>query len=119
MEQKSHFSDGHVVAQYYPKSNNTNFSNIPPSSSFQTPRLVSQSYSTSASARPPRSSPQIRVEQRSQTAPDERHKIPEIRTVVAVPETDILDDNYSDNEDEIIGADEHRDGSIDCKFFGS
>lgn len=136
-------------------SNSPPLNNIPTSSSFQTPRLISQSYSTSASrpVPPPHTAPApiqhdivVYHEQRSHTAPNNsqqidnlRHdlnkqldgpivenegkrKVPEIRTVIAVPETDILEDeNYSDNEDELLGADEYheKDGSINCKFYGN
>lgn len=44
--------------------------------------------------------------------------VSEIRTIVAVPETDILEDNYSDDDDQMLGAEEihERDESINCKY---
>lgn len=132
--QQQAFAEGHTVAQYYPPVNQ--HTNIPVSSSFQAPRLMSQSYSASATRNNQNTDHQMGENQRSHTAPNnssslprpqpggyiqdgnEKPKIPEIRTIVAVPETDILDD-YSDNDDELIGADEHheRDDSINCEFY--
>lgn len=131
-----------TVAQYYPKST-THQNNFVPPNTVQTPRLISQTTSVAASRPATYASPPSTVHHqdnydnglRGQTAPNQSaHRnqtdhqkehvktTPEIRTVVAVPETDILDDNnYSETEEELVAgcADENhtRDGSLNCEFF--
>jgi hypothetical protein len=127
-----------TVAQYYPKST-THQNNFPPTNSFQPPRLVSQTNSVSGSRPATYASPPSTLERqdnglRGQTAPDQStswnqndhqsaKKTPNIRKViVAVPETDILDDsNCSETEDELVAgcADENhtKDDTINCEFI--